>query len=236
MDNSNANTTNTAKIKKREPTGIAFRMLILMIIFIALIFASIFLSFNFFMEGYVKNEMRTQLSNAVSEVTTQRYAVIQRDISQLPSGGNANSNASSSAAAFTLQPDYINLYNVMMQNVNSSNSKSEVNTIIYQQSNSKRVFPDAKYFSDDRYKLFFNFDEMDYIVSTVTVNGLTEKDKFYKASVKSGNYYLTTVDLGPYYGPYWQGLSMVFYISSEKYDQLMNNIYIMILIILVIAT
>ncbi|MCL2773873.1 MAG: HAMP domain-containing histidine kinase, partial [Oscillospiraceae bacterium] len=72
--------------------------------------------------------------------------------------------------------------------------------------------------------------------NAVTSNGMTDENTIYKTSINSGNYYLTTVDLGKFYGTGWNGYSMIFYVSVEKYDQLMSNIYTMLLVILIIAT
>ena len=224
-DAPNSNSINPLKIqriKKREPTGITFRMLVLMIIFIALIFLSIFLSFNFFMEDYVTKDMRNQLSKVVQDVTSRKFVSIKNQI-------RVSSDSGGISAVINPGPEYyLAIYSAMTQSLRDTNSKTDVNAMIYYNIDYTVVFPTSSY------GMFQDTDEMDKLVKVIKSNNFTEKDRAYKTSLASGNYYLTTVDLGEIYG--LDGLSIAFYISSEKYDKFTEKIYSMLLIILLSAT
>jgi len=70
----------------------------------------------------------------------------------------------------------------------------------------------------------------------VQSNGLTEANEILQASNSHGSYYLTNVNLGELFGEGLDGLFVALYISTEKYDILIANIYNMLLVILTAAT
>ena len=208
--------------KKRKPAGIAFRMLLLMIIFISLIFFAIFLSFNFFIEDYIRRDMQNQLSNAVQDISLNRYSVIYDYITP------RHMISQSSDGSFEVKLDPYSVYLCVVRYLSQNYSDSEVNTIIYYANDYTRIFPDSE--TD----LFQNLNEMDNIINVIKTNNMTEKNIIYKTLTHSGNYYLISVDLGSLYG--LTDFSALFYVSSGKYDNFIQNIYGMLLIILIIAT
>jgi len=201
----------------KKPAGIAFRMLLLMLIFIILIFSSIFLSFNFFIEDYVRRDMNGQLETAVNDINLNaNYIVFNYGtrIEMNPFTGD-----------YTVSRDPMSIYMAVTRYLRNKNENSEVNTIIYY--DYTRIFP------DENADMFQNLNEMDNILEAVKLNNLTDENFIYKTSTNSGNYYLTNVDLGALYS--LPGFSAIFYISSNKYDIFIQNIYFMLLIILITA-
>ena len=204
------------KIKKREPFGIAFRMLLLMFIFIFLLFSMIFFSFNFFIKDYVQRDSVNQLSNAVYDIKSKNSLMLDYSVSRIemtPFG---------SGYSFALDP--FSVYIAVTRYLKDKNENSEVNTIIY--------YDYTRYFPDSDADIFQNLNEMDNIMEILKTNNLSE-EKIYPVSAQSGNYYLTNVDLGPVFG--LTGFYAVFYINTKKYDIFIQNIYRMLLMILVAA-
>jgi len=199
--------------EKRKPAGIAFRMLLLMLIFILLIFSSIFLSFSFFIEDYVRRDMTNQLSNAVQDITQDSYNAILNSIPRLQIG-------------MDIYIDPRDVYNSVVRHLRNKTENSEVNTIIYSSVDYQRWFPASD--SD----MLLNLNEMDKIIEIIQANNMTEENKIYKTSASFGDYYMTNVNLSIYW---FNDLSAVFYVSSNKYDNFIKNIYFMLLIILIIA-
>ena len=208
------------KTKNKKTSGIAFRMLLLMIIFISLIFSLIFISFNFFIKDYIQRDMTNQLSNAVQEISENRNAIIF-------DYGVPRMQVSHSDGGYWLMLDPYSVYTSVVRYLRDKNANSEVTTIIYSPIDSQRYFPN----SDN--DMLLNLNEMDNIINIIESNHLSEQDKIYKTSTSSGNYYFTTVDLGSMYG--LTGFSAVFYLSSGKYDNFIKSIYVMLLIILLFA-
>ena len=207
------------KIKK--PAGIAFRMLLLMIIFIFMIFTAIFLSFNFFIEDYIRRDMQNQLEIAVQDIKQNSASVI------------FYSQSITIGADFvpSLEIDPFRVYMSVTRYLRDKNANSEVNTIIYSQNDYERHFPNLDF------DMLVNLDEMDNILNVIAVNNLNEDNKIYTVTSQFGNYYLTILDLGSLYGlKELRGLSTVFYVSSGKYDNLTQNIYGMLFVILLVAT
>ena len=208
------------KTKKRTPAGIAFRMLSLMIICISLIFTLIFISFNFFIEDYVQRDMTTQLSNAV-------YDINQNKLSTVLSYVSPRLQFEYKDGEYVASLDPFSIYTAVTRYLRDKNANSEVNTILYYADYYTRCFPDS---NND---MLQNLGEMDNIVNAIKANSWNLEEKIYKTSTSSGKYYLQIVDLGTSYG--LTGLSAVFYVNAGKYDNLINNIYVMLLFILIIA-
>ena len=201
------------KQTKKTPAGIAFRMLLMMISFIFLIFSAIFLSFNFFINDYVERDMTEQLSSIVQDIRQNSYAILINSNPVPIRGGN-----------FLVDPN--TLYNTIRRYVRDIYADLEVQTIIYSSDDYTRIYP----LDDD---LFQNPGDMNDIMNIISSNGFTDEAKIYRTSVAFGTYYLTTVDLNSLFG--LEGSSAVFYVSSNKYDVFARNIYFMLLIILIIA-
>jgi len=209
------------KEKKRKPAGIAFRMLLLMIIFIFLIFSAIFISFNFFIKDYIKRDMQNQLENAVQDIKQNSASVL------------FYSQQITLSADFTptFEIDPLKVYMSVTRYLRDKNANSEVNTIIYSQNDYERWFPNVDF------DMLMNLDEMDNILNVIEANHLVDDTKMYTISAPFGNYYLIILNLDSLYGlKELKGLSTVFYVSSGKYDHFINNIYGMFLIILFVAT
>ena len=227
MDNPDINNANRIKFIKfirRAPTGIAFRISILMIIFIALIFSVIFMSFTFFMEDYISRDIRNQLSKPVEDVSSKRYSIIKRQLTISPRTGAVSE-------IITLDYDYLAIYSAMTQSLRETSTRTDVNAMIYNNRDYNIVFP------TENYVLFQDLDEMENLIRVIHTNNFTEQNIIYPTSLPTGNYYLTTVDLGKLYGlDGLNGLSIAFYVSSEKYDRFIESIYTMLLIILASAT
>ena len=205
------------KTKIKKPAGIAFRMLLLMLIFISLIFTSIFLSFNFFIEDYMRRDMISQLETAVKDISLNNNSII------FDYGTRFEINPFT--GSYTVSHDPYSVYIAVTRYLRDKNENSEVNTIIY--------YDYTRYFPDSDADIFQNLDEMDNLMTAVKTNNLTEENKIYKTSIFSGNYYLINTDLGSLFG--LTGFSAVFYVSTNKYDDLIQNIYFMLLAILIIA-
>ena len=200
--------------KKSRPFGIAFRMLSLMIVFILLIFSLIFLSFNFFIDEYVQKDMENQLSNAIEDINQNKYYII--------------ANAPHIQINNTIIFDPSVVYVTLARYLKNKNANSEVNAIIYSSSDYGRRYPNLE---ND---MLLNLDEMDNLLYVIKENSYTEQKTIYKKAVADfGNYYLTTLDLDPLFG--LTGFSAVFYLSSAKYDNFVENIYKMLMVILIIA-
>ena len=207
----------TVNTEKRKPAGIAFRMLLLMIIFISIIFFAIFLSFNFFIENYIRSDMTNQLSSSVQDITRDKTIIFDYS----PPHYQIRQNDGS----YYLEIDPVSVYTAFIRYLRNKNANSEVNTIIYY--DYTRVFPN---FEND---MFQNLTEMDNILNIIAVNQLNDEDKVYKVSTNNGNYYLRIVDLESLFG--LTGCSSVFYVNSAKYDNLTNIIYGILMVILIIA-
>jgi len=192
-------------------------MLLLMIIFMILVFFSIFLSFNFFIEDYVRRDMEGQLSSAVRDIRQNSGSILFSSQVVQISGG----------APPQIVIDPMRVYTSVVWYLRTQNANSEVTTAIYYSADYIRVYPNSEY------DMLQNLDEMDNIINIIKQNGLTEENLVYKTAAPFGTYYLTTVDLGPIYD--LTGLSAVFYVSSGKYDIFISNIYSMLLIILFVA-
>ena len=206
-----------SKIKNKKNTGIAFRMLLLMLIFISIIFSAIFLSFNFFIEDYVRRDMKGQLETAVNDINLNKNSIV------FDYGTRFEINPFT--GSYTVSHDPLNIYIALARYFKNKNENSEINTIIY--------YDYTRYFPDSENDMFQNLNEMDNIMEVLKTNNLTEEDFIYKTSTQSGNYYLTNVNLSSLFG--LTGFSAVFYVSSNKYDNFINNINFMLLIILIIA-
>ena len=192
---------------QRKPSGIAFRMLLLMVVFISLVFALIFFSFNFFIEEYARRDMSNQLSNAIADINQNRYYILAPYIKI-------------NGEVFI---DPAGVYRTVARYLRNKNANSEVNAIIYSSDDFVRAYP-----NDD---MLSNLYEMDNLLKIISESGFA--DGIHKASAAFGNYYLTTVDLGSLLG--LAGFSAVFYVSAAKYDNFIDNIYGMLLVILAIA-
>ena len=203
------------KKTKKAPAGIALRMLLLMIAFIILIFAAIFLSFNFFIGDYVERDMTGQLVNAVQGISQNRDAII------------FNSQAGFDFINGAVLIDPVKLYNNVVRYIKNTQSNSEVN-IIYCSDDYARLYP-----SDD--DLLNNPDEMNEILDIIKTRGYTEENIRYKIPAASGTYYLTAVNLGLLFEIDNYSDSAVFYVNLNKYDNFIKNIYFMLLTILIVA-
>jgi len=186
-----------------------------------MIFTAIFLSFNFFIKDYIKRDMQNQLENAVQDIK-QNSASILYYSQQLTIGANL-------IPSFEIDP--LRVYMSVTRYLRDKNANSEVNTIIYSQNDYKRYFPNLDF------DMLLNLDEMDNILNVIKTNHFIDDNKIYTISAPFGNYYLIILDLDSLYGvKELKGLSTVFYVSSGKYDNFTQNIYIMLLIILFVAT
>ena len=207
------------KTKDKKHSGIASRMLLLMVIFIFIVFTLIFLSFNFYIADYVKRDSVSQLSTAVQDIKLKNSVIFNSSISGI------ERNSANGRLSVKFNP--LTVYQLLTGYLQNRNENSEVNTIIYKADNYTRYFPASD--TD----ISQNLAEMDNIVNVIKSNNLTEQSKIYPAATKSGNYYLTNIDLGSLFG--LTGFSAVFYVSIDKYDQFIRNIYFMLFIILVAA-
>ncbi|MCL1794191.1 MAG: HAMP domain-containing histidine kinase [Oscillospiraceae bacterium] len=201
------------KTEKEKPSGIALRMLTLMLVFILLIFSLIFFSFNFFIGEYVQNDMENQLSNAINDIN-------QNKLSFLAEAPHIKINN-----IIIADPSVV--YMNLLRYLKNKNANSEVNAIIYTSADYRRQYPNME---ND---MLSNLREMDNILQAIRKNGYTKTNTIYKTSADFGNYYLTNVNLDSLFG--LTGFSAVFYVSSAKYDDFVDNIYKMLLSILVIA-
>ena len=206
---------NINKKTKKIPAGIAFRMLSFMIVFISLIFFAIFISFNFFIGEYVERDMINQLKNAVNDIIQNRTVLISTANPQIRNG--------------SFVYDTKKLYISVVKYIKDRNEYSEVNTVIYSTNEYKRIFPDSEDY------ILQNTSEMDNIVNIVKKNNPTIENYIYKTPVHLGNYYFVTVDLSSVYLYNLPGLSAVFYVNANKYDNFIKNIYFMLLVILAMA-
>ncbi|MCL2813401.1 MAG: HAMP domain-containing histidine kinase [Oscillospiraceae bacterium] len=201
------------KTKKRKPFGVAFRMLSLMVVFILFIFSLIFVSFNFFIDEYVQRDMENQLSNAIEDINQNKYVII--------------ANTPHIQINNTIIVDPAVVYGALVRYLKNKNANSEVNAIIYSSSDYGRRYPNSE---ND---MLLNLNEMDNLLHAIKENNYADEKTIYKALAAFGNYYLTVLDLDPLFG--LTGFSAVFYVSSAKYDNFVENIYVMLLFILLIA-
>ena len=217
------------KIKRR---GIAFKMLVLMIAFIAVIFTAIFMSFNFLIEEYIKRETNQQLSDAMYGITNisipvtierffglfgRRMEVVELSKEQIQQVVAADPNFF-----------YELVYREIVQYLRTANFDAEVNTVLYD-NKSQRLYP------DETYNLFQNLDEIDTLIDNLNIDSLTKPNNTaYRTSTPHGNYYLTLIDLEEEYG--LSGLSAALYVNTAKYDTFIDNINLTLLFILIVAT
>jgi len=124
--------------------------------------------------------------------------------------------------------NYEQIFRMIMYYIRETNSKSEVNLILYGEEDYKRLFP-----NDNE---LLNLADMDNLMRLVRLNGLKEADKIYNIANAHGSYYLTNINLGKLFGEVFNGIYIAFYISTEKYDEFIANIYFMLLVILIAAT
>ena len=211
-----------AKQKKREPSGIAFRMLLLMVIFISLIFSFIFFSFSLFIEDYVQRESKRQLELAVNDIIQNKYSIIT------PITPPSFQISGSGTVIASQKLDAWSIYSDVVRYLRENYSYSDVNTIIYLDHDYTRIFPDS---NND---MLQNLDEADNLITTIHEYDLTQEYAMYKIPASSGDYYLTTINLNSLYEGY-HGLSAVFYVNSDKYDIFAKEIYGMLMYILIIA-
>ena len=211
----------------RIKTGIAFRMFILLILFICLIFTAVFASFNYFMNYYISRDMTNQLRNARLDIEVRFHADIMRQLPQFVSHFELREHG----VRRVMRVDYHRISTMITRYIRETNSKSEVNLVLYRAGEYERLFP------TDMYEALNvpDIDDMDNIISIVRANGLTGEDDIVRVSNPHGSYYLTNVNLGALFGEVFDNVFVALYISTEKYDELIASIYNMLLIILIAA-
>ena len=225
---------NTSVRKKKR--GIAFKMLALMIAFIAIIFTAIFVSFNILIEEYVKRETNQQIENALSAITNVDFRLqVTESIGRGFFGRSITTYMISKEEMQQLLADpryrdqlYDQLYKIVMNKLRMSTFNTEVNTVLYNNIEYTRLYP------DESYNLFQNLNEIDDLLNNISLNSMTIPNNPYRTSTSHGNYYLTLVDLEDLFG--LSDLSMAFYINTAKYDTFVQNINFTLLFILVVAT
>ena len=208
------------KTKKRKPASIAFRMLLLMIIFISFIFSLIFVSFNFLIEDYVRRDISNQLAMAIEDINKNRDSII----ANTPHIGVFRNGS----YEVWIDPEIV--YRSFLRYLKTESSTSEVNTIIYSSTDYRRSYPDSEN------EMLLNLGEMDNLLGIIgenTYSDYSKEQSIYKASAAFGNYYIATVDLAPLFG--LTGLSAAFYVSAAKYDNFADNTYAVLMFILIIA-
>ena len=203
-------------------------MFILMILFIALIFTAIFASFTYFMNDYIRRDMTSQLELAVQDIEVRYYFEIMMRIPQIVSHQAVQVDGEIFYHR-TERVNYRQIVTMIMQYIWETNSKSEVNLILYGEEDYRRLFP------DENFELL-NLSDMDNLMKLIEANKLTEANKIYKTYNSYGSYYLTNMNLGGLFGELFDGVYIAFYISTEKYDEFIANIYFMLLVILTAAT
>ncbi|MCL2096638.1 MAG: HAMP domain-containing histidine kinase, partial [Oscillospiraceae bacterium] len=200
----------------RKPFGIAFRMLLLMVVFISLIFSAIFISFNFFIGDYVERDMTNQLENAVNDIIQNRESILAEVPYRQIRG--------------TVLVNPRDLYVAVVKYLRNKNEHSEVNTVIYSPADYTRYFPDSE---DGIIQSINNLNEIDELINIISENIWTEENIIYRTPALPGDYYFTSVDLSSLY--YLNGFYALFYVNSGKYDDFTSDIYFMLLIILLVA-
>ena len=218
-----------AKKKKR---GIAFKMLVLIIVFIAVIFTAIFISFNLSIEEYIKRETNQQLTRAMIDVTNisipvtiqnRAFGLFGRSIEVV----ELSKDQIQQVVATDPYSFYELVYRGIVQYLRTANFDTEVTTVLYN-SKAQRLYP------DERYNLFQDLNEMDALIENISLNTLTTPNSSYRTSTAHGNYYLKLIDLEEEYG--LSGLSVALYVNTAKYDIFIHNINSTLLFILIVAT
>ena len=125
---------------KKIKTGIAFRMFILMILFIALIFTAIFASFTYFINDYIRRDMTSQLELAVQDIEERYYFEIMMRIPQVISYQAAQVDSEFFYHRIE-RVNYRQIVALLMQYIWETNAKSEVNLILYGEEDYRRLFP-----------------------------------------------------------------------------------------------
>ena len=222
---------NIAGQKRRKKRGIAFRMLVLMIVFIAIIFSAIFVSFNFSIEEYVKRETTEQLTKAISGISNISIPLTIGNVFFDGIMGSRRIDLTKEQIQQVVAADPNNFYELVysgiVQYLRTADFDAEVTTVLYS-NNSQRLYP------DDRYFFVQNLSEMDALIENINLNTLKTPDVAYRTSTSHGNYYLSLIDLEEEYG--LTGLSVALYVNTAKYDSFIQNINVTLLIILIIAT
>lgn len=209
-------------VRRGKNRTIAFRMLALMIIFLFIVFAAIFISFNLSVGEYVKRETNDQIAKALNDVQGITFS--------LGTGVfRAIELTKEEMQQLARTPLFYNqLYQGVVQSLKTSNTDSEVNIALYDNTQYQRFYP------DEQYNLFQDLNEIDVLINNIKINNFTVSNKAYRTSTSYGNYYLTLVDLNELYG--LSGLSVAIYINTAKYDALVGTINMTLLVILIIAT
>jgi len=233
------NTTDSASEyinkQKKKPPRIAVRMFVLLMLFIALIFTAIFAAFTYFMNDYISRDMTNQLENAVFDIKVRFHADIMREIPHMTVITTEWVTIDGVRIRHpVLRLDYRQIVNMITHYIRETNSRTEVNLVLYSVGNYgaedyARLFPDDSY-------VMLNLSDMDNLMQIVQMTDITDRGGIMRASNAHGSYYFTNVDLGELFGEVFRGISVALYISTEEYDELIRSIYNMLLIILIAAT
>ncbi|GHU35209.1 two-component sensor histidine kinase [Clostridia bacterium] len=196
-------------MRKIKRLGIAARLLILMIAFIITVFGAVFFGFNYFLKRHVENEITTQLSRAVNDITSQKEIFAGR---------------TGYITIFEARAIYDNIVRTLRE----SGRFSDVLAIVYVDETFERMYPSGD--TNDS----ANTDEADVILGIAKNSNIGVSGVIYRTAVNRTGFYLTCLDLGETHG--LTGISVIFYTGTEKYDIFTGEMFAMLLAILAVGS
>jgi len=181
------------------------------------------------MRGYISRDMTSQLENAHLDIAVRFHADITRQLPQVVSHIELEEHG----LRLVRRVDYGEIVRMIARYIRETNTRSDVSLVLYSigtpgMDDYTRLFP------SDGYEML-NLQDMDNVMQLVQANSLTAVNGITQAVNSHGSYYLTAINLGELFGDGLGGLFIALYISTEKYNELVANIYFTLLVILIAA-
>ena len=208
--------------KNFRPRKLSFRFLLMMTAFMLITFLIIAVSFNVLAGEYVRRDIADQLNSTIFELVNYDIAI---------SFGNETYELRDIPANlrnfFRIDDDIYRSVTEILQNP----KYASVSSVLYR--DYTRLQPSSRFHYTD------GLEEMDLFLSALKKNqNIAGSGDIARYSTEKGDYYYTNIDFDQLFGQLYglDGLNLLLFVNTERYDYLTSNIKNMLILVLVAET